>query len=859
MATSASSTTTTEADRLATFRDALSQRFPADRLLTGATQLSPYESDALTAFRDRPDAVVLVESADEVVATVRLCHEHGVPFVARGSGTSLSGGALPIAGGVVIALNRLNRVLAYHPEHRTIVVEPGFINLQVSQRAANEGLHYAPDPSSGPVCTIGGNVAFNSGGAHCLKYGMTANHVLGIKAVLPDGEVVELGGQSLEMAGPDLTGMFVGSEGLFGIALEITLQLIPKPERYHTVLAAYDTLAKAGDAVAMVVASGLLPGAMEIMDHLAIEASEAAVHAGYPTEAAAALIVELEGPAEEVEAEIPLLDKVIQESSAYQVRVARNAAERMTIWKGRKCAFSAVGRLSPDYIVQDGVVPRTRLGEALGEIERLGRQYDLRIANVFHAGDGNLHPLILYDGRVQGQWEQAERLAGEILRMCIRFGGSITGEHGVGVEKIDYLPQMYGQPEMQLLKRVRQAVDPAELANRGKMLEVTAGDAKCRPAPHPLERRESLAGPDREVTTRMQHVTTSEEVAELVRSQSRLRVTGGGTKSATSSTANVSLSGLSGVLQYDPAEFTFTALAGTRLGEVEQLLLSKKQYLPFDPPLVDVGATLGGTVAAGLSGSGRFRYGGVRDFLLGVQMVTAGGEVVSTGSKVVKNAAGFDFPKLMVGSLGRFGVMTELTLKVFPAPQCCATIVLDTEHPAQAVELMKSLANSQLHLACLDMDPSHRIWTRVGGIGEAVAQRAERVLRFAGGNGTIWTDEQDADTWRACREFRWAPDEHSLVKAAITPDKIVALNAAWDGLPFRICAGGHLAWLAWPQMNNGLELDKLLCELGCAAVALTGEWTSPWIGRHHGKVFDQRLVTALDPHHKFSLSEPVAT
>ncbi|NOY29439.1 MAG: FAD-binding protein [Planctomycetes bacterium] len=476
-----------DANRLEEFRTQLSRLFPAGRLLTSATQVASYESDGLTAFRDRPDAVVLVESADEVVDTVRLCHQYGVPFVARGSGTSLSGGSLPIPGGVVIALNRLNRLLDYHPSHGTIVVEPGFVNQHVSKHAAQDRLYYAPDPSSGPVCTIGGNVAFNSGGAHCLKYGMTANHVLGMKVVLPDGEVVHLGGQSLEMAGPDLTGMFVGSEGLFGIALEVTLRLLPQPERYHTVLAAYDTLPKAGDAVAMVVASGLLPGAMEIMDNLAIEASEAAVHAGYPLEAAGVLLVELEGPEEEVAAEIPLLEKVIGESNAYEVRVAQNETERMTIWKGRKCAFSAVGRLSPDYIVQDGVVPRTRLREALDEIQRLSRKFDLRVANVFHAGDGNLHPLILYDGRIQGQLEQAEQLAGEILKMCIRFGGSITGEHGIGVEKIDFLPQMYGELEMQLMKRVRLSVDPSQLANRGKMLEVSAGKTDHKHTPHPLE------------------------------------------------------------------------------------------------------------------------------------------------------------------------------------------------------------------------------------------------------------------------------------------------------------------------------------------------------------------------------------
>jgi glycolate oxidase len=302
---------------------------------------------------------------------------------------------------------------------------------------------------------------------------MTANHVLGLKAVLPDGEVVELGGESLEMAGPDLVGMFVGSEGLFGVALEITVRLLPKPEVYRTVLAAYDSLEKAGNAVALVVASGLLPGAMEIMDRLAIDAAEAAVAAGYPADAMALLIVELEGPAEEVDAEYPRLMRVIEQSGAYEVQVAEDEAARIKIWKGRKSAFSAVGRLSPDFIVQDGVVPRTRLGEALAEIGRLSQRYGIRVANVFHAGDGNLHPLILYDGRQNGALERAEELAAEIMRMCVRLGGSITGEHGVGLEKRNYLAEMFGEIDTHFMHRIRQAIDPLQLSNPGKML-VTA-------------------------------------------------------------------------------------------------------------------------------------------------------------------------------------------------------------------------------------------------------------------------------------------------------------------------------------------------------------------------------------------------
>ena len=467
----------------------LQKLYPPDRLLTRPAQLAPYESDGLTAFRARPAGIVLPETQDEVIRTVRLCYQHEIPFMARGSGTSLSGGSVPIQDGLLIGLNRMNRILRYEPNQRIAVVEPGVINLAVSQRASGDNLYYAPDPSSGPVCTLGGNVAFNSGGAHCLKYGMTANHVLGLKVVLPNGEVCQLGGDSLEMVGPDLTGMFVGSEGLFGIALEITLRLLPKPEVYYTIQAAYDSLAKAGDAVAMVVASGLLPGAMEIMDRLSLDAADAAVGAGYPGDAKAILIVELEGISEEVEAEKPRLHEVIERSGAYLVEVAKDEKQRLKIWAGRKSAFSAVGRLSPDFIVQDGVVPRTKLGESLAEIDRLSREYDIRVANVFHAGDGNLHPLIMYDGRQPGALERAESLAGEILRLCIRLGGSITGEHGVGLEKRGYMREMFGESDLEFMFKLRRAVDPLQLANRGKMLPLAEAPALTTRGAHPLEKQ----------------------------------------------------------------------------------------------------------------------------------------------------------------------------------------------------------------------------------------------------------------------------------------------------------------------------------------------------------------------------------
>jgi glycolate oxidase len=459
----------------ASFLRAIRTVLPRDRVLEERAARLVYQSDALTAFRQVPDLVVVPVTQAEVVALVRACHEHDVPFVARGSGTSLSGGSLPVAGGIVIALNRLTRILRYSPDDRMAVVEPGVINAAISERAAADGLYYAPDPSSGPVCTIGGNVAFNSGGAHCLRHGMTANHVLALKIVLPDGQVDDLGTESHEVGGTDWVGGFVGCEGLFGIALEITVRLLPRAERFRTCLAAYASLREAGEAVAAVVRSGLLPGAMEIMDRLAIDAAEAAVQAGYPAAAQAVLIVELEGTAEQVDDEEPLLLSILSASGATEIRLARSDDERQRIWAGRKGAFSAVGRLSPDYIVQDGVVPRTKLGVALEAIERMSREAGLRVANVFHAGDGNLHPLILFDGREAGALERAEQLAGEILRLCIRLGGSITGEHGVAVEKHRYLPEMFDAHGMDLMTRMRCRVDPLELANRGKMLPVVRG------------------------------------------------------------------------------------------------------------------------------------------------------------------------------------------------------------------------------------------------------------------------------------------------------------------------------------------------------------------------------------------------
>jgi glycolate oxidase len=457
-------------------------------LIDSPEQLRTYECDGLTNFRVTPSAVLLPASPEEVQGIVRICYREKIPFVARGAGTGLSGGALPFANGVVISLARMNRILEVDIPNARVVVEPGVINAHVTQQVAPYGYFYAPDPSSQSVCTIGGNVAENSGGAHCLKYGFTATHVLGLEVVLPDGELIHLGGKTLDRPGYDLAGVFVGSEGTLGIATKITLRIVKRPEVIQTLLAAFHSTDEAGAAVGAIIGAGVLPAAIEIMDRLSIEAAEAAVKAGYP-DCGALLLVELDGPVAEVDSLMEQVKGLCAGCGAWEQRLAQSDAERAVVWKGRKAAFAAMGRISPNYIVQDGVIPRTALAPVLREIQRLGDAAGLRVANVFHAGDGNLHPLVLYDRKIEGQEHAAEELAMQILRICVDAGGSITGEHGVGKEKQAAMSFMYAEPDLDTMQLVRCAFDPEHLSNPDKVFPRTRLCAE-KPGPytpHPLE------------------------------------------------------------------------------------------------------------------------------------------------------------------------------------------------------------------------------------------------------------------------------------------------------------------------------------------------------------------------------------
>jgi len=451
------------------FANRLSSILGPDGVISSDDELIAYDSDALTGYRIKPVFVVMPRSTAEVSRVMKLCYENDVPYVPRGAGTGLSGGALPVEEGIVISLSRMNRILEVDIPNERVVVEPGVVNLSVTKAVSGYGYYYAPDPSSQIVCTIGGNVAENSGGVHCLKYGVTTNHVLGVEVVLPDGEIVEAGGKAPDMPGYDITGLLVGSEGLLGIVTKITLRIVKKPETVKTLFATFDRVEDAGASVSGITARGVIPAGMEIMDNLCIRSVEEAMSVGYPVDAGSILLVELDGPRAEVEAQMPIVEEVLKENKAQEIKVAKNEKERELFWKGRKSAFPAMGRISSDYYVQDGVIPRSRLAEVLGNINKLSEKYGLRVANVFHAGDGNLHPLVLYDSSREGDSEKAHELAGEILKVCVDSGGSITGEHGVGEDKKKFLSYMFGESDLDTMNLVRCSFDSKGLCNPGKV------------------------------------------------------------------------------------------------------------------------------------------------------------------------------------------------------------------------------------------------------------------------------------------------------------------------------------------------------------------------------------------------------
>ena len=444
------------------------QILPIDAVLAETEQLYPYECDALTAYRQLPRLALLPSNTDQIKLIVDICREHNVPIVARGAGTSLSGGALPHSEGVLLNLAKLNKIIEIDPENRTATVEPGVRNLAISEAAKPYGFYYAPDPSSQIACTIGGNIAENSGGVHCLKYGLTIHNIMALKVITIDGELLEIGGKNYDSPGYDLLALMIGSEGMLGITVEATVKLLPQPNKRKVLLAAFDRIQKAGNAVAGIISHGVIPAGLEMMDNLTIQATEQYCKPGYPLNAAVILICELDGFEEELNAQVDLVQNILREYQAIDVRIAENEKEAEKFWLGRKSSFPALGKLTPDYYCMDGTIPRKHLADILEKINELSQKHGLRVANVFHAGDGNLHPVILYDANKAGELEIAEKLGGEILELCVEVGGTITGEHGVGVEKLNQMCVQFNNAELSAFHGVKDVFDKHELLNPGK-------------------------------------------------------------------------------------------------------------------------------------------------------------------------------------------------------------------------------------------------------------------------------------------------------------------------------------------------------------------------------------------------------
>ena len=642
----------------------------SENVLSKPDELLVYECDGLTQHKHRPRAVVFPSSTEETSAVMRELARAKVPFTPRGAGTGLSGGALALDSGVVIEMARMRKILSIDCENLLAVVQPGVVNLDVSRAVAGCGLYYVPDPSSQPSCTIGGNIAESAGGIHCLKYGTTTDHVVGCRVVLAGGDVVDLGGAGVEARGYDLLGTFIGSEGTFGIATEATLKLSRIPPAVRTLLAEFGEVNDASHAVSAIIAAGVMPAALEMMDREIIRAVEQSVFAaGLPPDAGAALLIELDGIEAGIDVEAERVRSICLEYGARSCRNARDETERKQLWAARKGAFGAIGRITPDSMIQDAVVPRSRLPEVLGAAYEIAARYQLRIANVFHAGDGNLHPLICFDSRSADQVARVHEAGRELMEVCVGAGGTITGEHGVGLDKRELLPLVFSDADMNAMLSVRAAFDPLGLCNPGKIVPMLRGCGEGRAVAETSDQPVVMA-PQRSVPNRI------EELAEIVRSASRVVPAGGMSWLPETTDQIVSTAGLDQIIEHEPADLIAVAQAGVKLSDFNAKLAENGQWLPLDPP-DDGRATLGGVVATGLGGAQQFGYGRPRGSVIGMKVVLADGSVIKAGGRVVKNVAGYDLCKLFTGSYGTLGIIVELNFKLRPRPECESTIVVD--------------------------------------------------------------------------------------------------------------------------------------------------------------------------------------
>ena len=722
-----------------------------DHVSVGRPQRAVYSYDA-SLIEGAPEAVVFPGDVREAAAVVRAALEAGVPFVPRGFGTNLSGGSVPLHGGLIIGLARFNRILSIELENRRARVQPGVPNLELQNALAPFGFFYAPDPASQKVATLGGNAAENSGGPRCLKYGVTTNHILGLEMILSGGEVVSLGGPNGDASGMDLRGLMIGSEGTFGIITELTVRILPKAESVVTMLVIYDDVGAAARSVAEIIAAGIVPAALEMMDQPIMQAVEQSFPCGYPLDAAAVLIVEVEGPAEGLTPQVSRIRGICQDQGCREIREAKTVDERDRLWSGRRGAFGAVSRLAPRYLVCDCTVPRYSLPEALEQVAAVVKKHGLACGNVFHAGDGNLHPLIYFDPRLPGQEDLVHRAGFEVMEACVKLGGTITGEHGVGMEKREAMRLVFSEDDLTLMKDLKTVLDPENRLNPSKMIPENLSPPEV---PEPPEFSPDAQG---------ELIPADEaEAAQMVRwaykkGQGVLPLGSGFCpdygNASEAGVVGIHTTRLNQVFEHEPANQVVSAGAGITLAELQKVLAEGDQWLPLRPPMSDR-RTLGGITALGAFGPDRMAYGAPRDLLLGLRFVSGRGRVISGGGKVVKNVAGYDLSRMMAGSAGSLGLLTRLTFRVIQKPDLCRALAAEGTlkdcAEASARLLTSSLAPTYVYAAPAEDNRNWIITAGFEGRGEIVdihAQRARTLMEDSLGTVNVRDYEYLPGPWQ---------------------------------------------------------------------------------------------------------------
>jgi glycolate oxidase subunit GlcD len=795
-----------------------------------------YSYDASLA-RGKPGVVVFPADGDEVARVVRVAHRSGVPFVPRGFGTNLSGGTIVTVEGLVVCLSRLNRILGMYPESRYAVVQPGVTNLELQDALATLGFFYAPDPASQKVATIGGNTGENSGGPRCLKYGVTTNHILGMEMVMPDGEVVRTGGAALDPPGYDLRGAVVGGEGTLGVVTEITVRILPLSESIITMLATYDSIADAAISVSDIISAGILPTTLEMMDAMIIKAVEDSYACGYPRDAAAVLIIEVEGPTAGLKEQATRIQEICMQTNCREIQEAKNNEERNLLWQGRRGAFGAVARLAPNYLVNDATVPRTKLPEALAKVAEITEKYGCEHGNVFHAGDGNLHPLLLFDSRDSDQLHRVEKAGWEIMEACVRLGGTISGEHGIGLEKQEAMRMVFSEDDFHAQRALKHAFDPDNILNPGKVI----------PPPQDYSPNGEPAGPTllEQVRGANGNGARASEVMEKIKTAAShnqaVVPVGSGTFSQfgnipNSGTQTLTSLSMADVIEYDPPNQVITVGAGMSLAALQEHLQANNQWLPLRPPFFRPSSTIGSLVALAACGPERMAYGAPRDLLLGLRYIDSKGLQVTAGGRVVKNVAGYDMTRLITGSAGTLGFISEATWRVSTMPERCAAITATGSADvcaATALEIVQSKL-SPIYVTCLPDNGSGN-WTIVVGF-EGFSKTVDYQLEKCGAvlEGAKLQSLEKADY--PVHEGRFGDVYEEMIRSPFILRADFPLDRVADFIK---------------ALDGGPALSQVLLDFGCGRVMAGQDAISNDDWKHICELIDQRdghglLVKAPD-------------